>query len=97
MFCFQCEQTAKGTGCTVQGVCGKDAQTADLQDLLVYQTKQIGAWAHQARRLGPSLPACLTPAILKILVEQFSIIPITTATEDLQAILGTDQCKEKKD
>lgn len=32
MFCFQCEQTAKGTGCTIQGVCGKQAQTADYQD-----------------------------------------------------------------
>ncbi len=51
MFCFQCEQTAKGTGCTVQGVCGKDAQTAALQDLLVFQAKQIGAWAHRARQL----------------------------------------------
>lgn len=34
MFCFQCEQTAKGTGCTMAGVCGKPAQTADLQDNL---------------------------------------------------------------
>ena len=34
MFCYQCEQTAKGTGCTVRGVCGKDAETAALQDLL---------------------------------------------------------------
>lgn len=34
MFCFQCEQTAKGTGCTVNGVCGKRADTANLQDKL---------------------------------------------------------------
>ncbi len=34
MFCYQCEQTAKGTGCTIQGVCGKDPTTAALQDLL---------------------------------------------------------------
>ncbi|MCL1983928.1 MAG: hypothetical protein FWG58_00850, partial [Methanomassiliicoccaceae archaeon] len=34
MFCFQCEQTAKGTGCTVNGACGKKAETADLQDVL---------------------------------------------------------------
>ena len=36
MFCFQCEQTARGTGCTLQqGVCGKKADTADLQDKLI--------------------------------------------------------------
>ncbi len=45
MFCYQCEQTAKGTGCTVGGVCGKDPQTAVLQDLLIYQTKQIARQA----------------------------------------------------
>ncbi|MFC1454056.1 hydroxylamine reductase [Verrucomicrobiota bacterium] len=52
MFCYQCEQTSKGTGCTVAGVCGKDAQTAALQDLLVNQSKQIGFYAHQARQLN---------------------------------------------
>jgi hydroxylamine reductase len=56
MFCFQCEQTAKGTGCTVQGVCGKDGQAAALQDLLVFQAKQIGALAHRARQLGAKEP-----------------------------------------
>ena len=35
MFCFQCEQTAGGTGCTVGGVCGKNANTANLQDQLI--------------------------------------------------------------
>ena len=35
MFCYQCEQTAKGTGCTVVGVCGKNEDTAVLQDLLL--------------------------------------------------------------
>ncbi|HPB33125.1 MAG TPA: hypothetical protein PLB62_16870, partial [Candidatus Sumerlaeota bacterium] len=42
MFCYQCEQTAGGTGCTRQGVCGKDAETATLQDLLIYATKGLG-------------------------------------------------------
>jgi len=36
MFCYQCEQTSKGTGCTVQGVCGKKHEVASLQDLLLY-------------------------------------------------------------
>lgn len=52
MFCYQCEQTAKGTGCTVRGVCGKDAETAALQDLLVHATKGISMYAHRARQLG---------------------------------------------
>jgi len=52
MFCYQCEQTAKGTGCTIQGVCGKDAQTAALQDLLLYLTKGISMYAHRAGQLG---------------------------------------------
>ncbi len=52
MFCYQCEQTSKGTGCTVKGVCGKDDETAPLQDLLVYATKGIAMYAHRARKLG---------------------------------------------
>jgi len=52
MLCIQCEQTAKGTGCTVQGVCGKDPHTAALQDLLVYAVKDIARYAHRAHQLG---------------------------------------------
>ena len=52
MFCYQCEQTAKGTGCTVQGVCGKLPEVAALQDLLVYATKGLSSYAHRARKLG---------------------------------------------
>jgi hydroxylamine reductase len=52
MFCFQCEQTAKGTGCTVQGVCGKDATTASLLDLLIYSLKGLSMYAHRMRKLG---------------------------------------------
>jgi len=52
MLCLQCEQTAKGTGCTSFGVCGKDPQTAALQDLLIYATKDIARYAHRAGELG---------------------------------------------
>jgi len=52
MFCYQCEQTNRGTGCTIQGVCGKDPKTAALQDLLVYATKGLSMYAHRARQLG---------------------------------------------
>jgi len=52
MYCYQCEQTAKGTGCTTIGVCGKDATTAAMQDLLVHATQGISMYAHRAAQLG---------------------------------------------
>ncbi len=52
MFCYQCEQTSRGTGCTTVGVCGKDDDSARLQDLLVYAAKGIAMYSHQARQLG---------------------------------------------
>ena len=57
MFCYQCEQTAKGTGCDVFGVCGKDPKTAALQDLLLHVTKGISMYAHRAALLGEQDPA----------------------------------------
>jgi hydroxylamine reductase len=57
MFCYQCEQTAKGTGCDVFGVCGKDPKTAALQDLLLHLTKGISMYAHRAAALGAQDPA----------------------------------------
>ncbi|NLE67864.1 MAG: hydroxylamine reductase [Lentisphaerae bacterium] len=56
MFCYQCEQTAKGTGCTVAGVCGKDAPTAALQDLTVHMAEGVAYAAHRARKLGGRTP-----------------------------------------
>ncbi|MDP6524695.1 MAG: hydroxylamine reductase [Kiritimatiellia bacterium] len=52
MFCYQCEQTAQGTGCTKFGVCGKDPETSALQDLLVHAAKGISMYAHRAGELG---------------------------------------------
>jgi len=52
MFCYQCEQAAKGTGCTVLGICGKEPTTAALQDLLVYAIKDLSRYANRARQLG---------------------------------------------
>ena len=52
MFCYQCEQTAKNSGCTAYGACGKDPDTAALQDLLVYVCKGISSFAHRARAIG---------------------------------------------
>jgi hydroxylamine reductase len=52
MFCYQCEQTFRGTGCNKLGVCGKEPQTATLQDLLIYAVKGISQYANRARQLG---------------------------------------------
>ena len=52
MFCYQCEQAAKGTGCTVQGVCGKSPEVSSLIDLTMYAAKGLSMYAHRARKLG---------------------------------------------
>lgn len=52
MFCYQCEQTAKGSGCTVAGVCGKGQDVAALQDLLIFQMKGISSYASEAKKAG---------------------------------------------
>jgi len=56
MFCYQCEQTANGTGCTVAGVCGKDSRAAALQDFLVLAAKGLGQYAHRLRQFGETRP-----------------------------------------
>lgn len=52
MFCYQCEQTAGGKGCTKVGVCGKDEDIQSLQDTLIFALKGIAAYAYHARELG---------------------------------------------
>lgn len=52
MFCYQCEQTAKGQGCSVQGVCGKTPEVAKLQDLLMHSLKAISVYSSRARKNG---------------------------------------------
>lgn len=56
MFCYQCEQTSQGQGCQTIGVCGKDENTATLQDLLIHAVKGISQYAHRARQLGAADP-----------------------------------------
>ena len=52
MFCYQCEQTAKGEGCTKIGVCGKQPDVAALQDLLLYAVKGLSLMALEGRKVG---------------------------------------------
>jgi hydroxylamine reductase len=70
MFCYQCEQTSQGQGCQTIGVCGKDDNTATLQDLLIYALKGVSQYAHRARQLGaadPGIDAFVIEAIFATL------------------------------
>ena len=51
MFCFQCQETLKNNGCTIRGICGKTAEVANLQDLLVYLLKGISFWGTRGRSM----------------------------------------------
>lgn len=50
MFCYQCQETANCSGCTVSGVCGKKPDTANMQDLLVYVTRAFRQLPHKSEQ-----------------------------------------------
>ncbi len=52
MFCYQCQEAAKGTGCTIKGVCGKSDEVSNLQDLLLFVTKGVAYYAEKAAKKG---------------------------------------------
>jgi len=54
MFCFQCQETAKNSGCTIKGVCGKPEDTANLQDLMIHTLKGLAIYGEKAAELGIS-------------------------------------------
>ena len=83
MFCFQCQETAKGTGCTIAGVCGKKEPVAAIQDLLIYNVKGLSWWMDQANKNGVSLDPKLD---LKVLNAIFSTI--TNANFDRKALIA---------
>ncbi len=93
MFCFQCEQTAGGQGCTKQGVCGKDPETSALQDLLIYATKGISAYAS---RLGDKRDADVDRFIMEALfttVTNVSFDPERVAASVREAATTRDKAK----
>ncbi len=57
MFCYQCQETAKGTGCVLKGTCGKTEDIANLQDVLLYSLKGISIFAREAKKVGIKTPA----------------------------------------
>ncbi|HOX93093.1 MAG TPA: hydroxylamine reductase, partial [Spirochaetales bacterium] len=53
MFCYQCQEAMGNKGCSLaKGVCGKDAATSEMQDLLIHTLKGVAAWANEARAHG---------------------------------------------
>ena len=82
MFCFQCQETAGGKGCTVQGVCGKKPDVAEMQDLLVYVTKGLGAVTTALRAAGKKVSVETNHRITMNL-----FVTITNANFDREAIM----------
>ena len=80
MFCFQCQETAKGTGCTIKGVCGKEAETSKWQDLLLSVVRGVGTIQHT---LGENASKEVADFLVDAL---FSTI--TSANFDDQSILN---------
>ena len=69
MFCFQCQETAKGTGCTIKGVCGKEATTSKWQDLLLSVVRGIGTIQHSiGKEPTPEVTRFLTDALFLSLI-----------------------------
>ena len=85
MFCYQCQETAKGTGCTSIGVCGKDAETSGLQDLLLHTEKGVAAYSAVFRKNGKA-KELLEGKINRYLINSL-FITITNANFDDAAIL----------
>lgn len=82
MFCFQCQETAKGTGCTIRGVCGKTDDLAVMQDLLIYVLKGISHFALIAREKGLELEEANT------FITGSLFATITNANFDKQDFIG---------
>ena len=85
MFCYQCQETAKGTGCTSIGVCGKDAETSGLQDLLIHTEKGVAAYSAVFRKNGKA-KELLEGKVNRYLINSL-FITITNANFDDDAIL----------
>lgn len=93
MFCYQCQETAGCKGCTRVGVCGKTAQTAGLQDVLIYATKGLSEVATKLREAGKEIQQAVNH-----LVTENLFITITNANFDdekiTKKIAETLECKK---
>lgn len=82
MFCDQCEQTFRGTGCVEKGICGKDPDIESLQKILLYALKGMAAYKHHARRLGK------TDAEVEEFIEEALFATMTNVNFDADALLA---------
>lgn len=99
MFCYQCQEAAGGKGCTHQGVCGKQPETAKLQDLLVYVTKGLASVLCELRKSGVGGEHEEIPHAVNHLITRNLFATITNANFDDESlkikIKETLECKEK--
>ncbi|HCO67920.1 MAG TPA: hydroxylamine reductase [Dysgonomonas sp.] len=80
MFCYQCQETSKGTGCALMGVCGKTPEISNIQDLLLFVTRGIAVYNNELRKQGKA-----SPTADKYIVDAM-FISITNANFDFEAI-----------
>lgn len=83
MFCFQCQEAARGTGCTVKGVCGKDSRTATSIDLLLFVVRGVSVVTDALRKSGHKV----RPEANNFVVDAL-FSTITNANFDVESILG---------
>lgn len=81
MFCYQCSQTAKGEGCTISGVCGKNETLARLQDNLIFAMKGISAYTYQMREFG------VTDDEIDAFLEKGLYTTLTNVNFDIQSLI----------
>ncbi len=86
MFCFQCQETAQGKGCTTVGVCGKKADTSALQDLLIYTAKGVALYSSILRK-SVEAKELIKNKVNRYLVNSL-FITITNANFDDEAIIN---------
>ncbi len=93
MFCYQCEQAYRGTGCQDKGVCGKESEVAVLQDILLHQAKGIGFLAHRARQHG-----VVDPELNRFTLEAL-FVTVTNVNFDAESVMAwirrSQRVKEK--
>jgi hydroxylamine reductase len=81
MYCDQCEQTFRGTGCVDMGVCGKNPDVESLQKILLYGLKGMASYKHHARRLGS------TDAEVEAFIEEALFATVTNVNFDMESLL----------
>lgn len=96
MFCYQCQETLKNSGCVKRGVCGKEEPTANMQDLLVHTLKGIALHAREAQRQGVEVPSPIGRFVVEALFTTITNVDFDTnhvAKIVEQSLVVRDQAK----